>query len=275
MEVFPPSFEASESGEAALGLRQKTRDFVERVRRIQSLADAIVVADVKDPSRIRLSTIQCASLLNEQLGIQAIPVITARDSNRKEVRSSIIGAYSLGIRSLMLVWGDRYSRQDGIKNVFDFPSLAQIIAEARKLGERAGVKCNILAPVDMSRLNDKEGVKLARSRLHAGADFLLAQPPMVDASGTLWDYEAILQNLDLKAYVVPNVFPFRDEADILACRQRFGWSIPERMIHVARLGEAELLKEARRVARKLQERDFPGVYVSTRGRPELARFILD
>jgi len=48
VEVFPPNFTAERDREPLIGLRQKTRDFLERVKKIQNLADAILIADVKD-----------------------------------------------------------------------------------------------------------------------------------------------------------------------------------------------------------------------------------
>lgn len=256
------------------GIRQKKRDFVERVKRIQYLADAILVADVKDASRFKLSSVQSAALLRDSLGIEAIPVITARDSNRSSVSSTILTAFSLGLNHLMLVWGDRYAEGDGASNVYDFLSLAELISTAKKLGERSGVRCTILAPVDTSHLGTTRGRDIAASRLASGAAYLLAQPPTTDASAGLAKQEKTLSELGLKSSVIPNVFPFRDVADIRSCRARFGWEIPERMVELASGGESALLAEAKKVVRAVRGRGFPGVYVSTRGHPELARYVL-
>jgi 5,10-methylenetetrahydrofolate reductase len=275
VEVFPPSFSADDSREPVIGLRQKSRDFVERVRRIQSMADAILVADVKDTSRLKLSSVHSAAMLREQIGVDAIPVITARDSNRPAVASAIMTAFSLGLGQIMLAWGDRYTETEAGANVYDFGSLSEVIALAKKLAERAGVAGRILAPVDISSLSGPRGQELAASRLRSGADLLLAQPPTTDARSTLPRHESILRTLQLKSKVLPNVFPFRDPDDIRACRAKFGWKLPDRLMEVASHGEAGLLKEARGVAEKLRDLGFPGVYVSTRGRPELARFVLD
>jgi len=274
VEVFPPVFAATEVGEPVLGLRQKTRDFIERVRRIESLADAIIVADVKDVSRIKLSTIVSASILKEKTGIEAIPVITARDSNRPAVVSSLLTAFSLGLESIMLVWGDRYVAGEGAKNVYNFSSLADLLATAQELAKRAGVRCRLLAPIDLATLDTKEGLSLARGRLTSGANLLLAQPPTTDAVSTLPRHVKLLKDSGLAGRVLLNAFPFRDAEDIDTCRRKFGWSLPERLEKIAQGGERALLSEAKRVADLVQKSGFPGIYVTTRGRPELARFIL-
>jgi 5,10-methylenetetrahydrofolate reductase len=275
VEVFPPSFGADEGKEPVIGLGQKTRDFIERVRRISHLADAILVADVKDTSRLKISPVHSASLIIRDVGVEAIPVITARDSNRPAVLSSILTAFSLGVRSLMLVWGDRYDERDGAKNVYDFTSLADLILSAKKIAKRAGIDCSVFAPVDLSSLEREKGLAIARKRLESGADMLLSQPPTADSTTTLRKHIAVLDKAGLSRSVILNVFPFRDAQDIEACRSKFGWELPQKLDSIASKGESELLREAKRVAQRIRSAGFPGVYVSTRGRPELARFILD
>lgn len=275
VEVFPPTFGADEAKEPVIGLGQKTRDFIERVRRIRHLADAILIADVKDASRLKISTIHSASLILRELGIEAVPVITARDSNRPAVLSSVLTAFSLGVRSLMLVWGDRYDQGDGARNVYDFHSLAELIHSTKQLARRAGIDCTVLAPIDLSSLERGDGLEVAKKRLESGADMLLSQPPTADSTTTLRRHRALLEKAGLGRKVVLNVFPFRDAADIAACRSKFGWDLPSKLDNIASRGESELLREAKRVAQGIRSAGFPGVYVSTRGRPELARFILD
>lgn len=275
IEVFPPSFAASESTEPLLGLSQKTRDFVERVRRIQHLADSFLIADVKDPSKMKLSTVISASILRERIGVDAIPVIAARDSNRPTVVSSLLTAFSLGLRSVMLVWGDRYGEDEGPKNVYDFKSLSQLIGLARDLSERSGTRCRILAPIDLTSLDTEKGLKLAKERIASGADLLLAQPPTTDSQSALPRHSGLVERAGLAGKVLLNVFPFRNAEDVAACRAKFGWELPNRLDTIARKGENALLSEAKQVADAVQRRGLPGIYVTTRGKPEIARFILD
>lgn len=275
VEVFPPNFSADSSKEPVVGLGQKTRDFVERVRRVQHLADSILVADVKDVSRLKLSTVHSAALLRELAGADAIPVITARDSSRPLVLSSVMTAFSLGLNSLMLVWGDRYGPGEGAKNVYDFDSLSEMLIAVRALSLRANVRCRLLAPVDLTRLGAERGLRLARERLKSGADLLLAQPPTTDVGVTLPKHAKLLEETRLKDKVLLNVFPFRDTADVDACRGKFGWNLPSRLDRIAREGEGALLREARGVSDGIRRLGLAGVYVSTRGRPEHARFVLD
>jgi 5,10-methylenetetrahydrofolate reductase len=276
VEIFPPNFSAETSKEPLLGLRQKTQDIISRVKKVENLADCVLVADMKDLGRLKLASIYTAAMLKQELDTEVIPVIAVRDSNRSAVRTLFLTALSYGLDSIMLVWGDKYNDGEGSSNVYDYPSLSVVIKEMRDLADRANVKASILAPVNIATLHTKKGEGIATSRLESGADCLLAQPPTSDVSQTLPEQVKILEEKRLKANVLLNVFPFRDREDVQACRQRFNWNIPEVVDKMAlEGGEARLLKESKSVVDRMRQGRLPGVYVSTRGRPELARFILD
>jgi len=276
VEVFPPNFTAERDREPLIGLRQKTRDFLERVKKIQNLADAILVADVKDLTRLKLGTIYSAAMVRDEVGIEAVPVITARDSNRPAIRSAVLTALSLGLDSLMFVWGDTYAENDGAKNVYDYTGVSEMLREAGALFERSGVRPTFFAPLDLATLDAPRGKRLAHSRLKSGAEYLLAQPPTADIVHTFPFHMRALRSRRLDSRVLLNVFPFRSRDDIEYCRKKFGWDLPPHLDAIAEKGgEPELLKEAKRVADRLRAAGCQGVYVSTRGRPELARFILD
>jgi 5,10-methylenetetrahydrofolate reductase len=275
IEIFPPNFSVETAKEPLIGIKQKLRDTVARVRRISDLADAILVADMKDPARLQLASIYTAAILKDELGVEVIPVIPTRDMNRKAIRSMFLSCLSLGLESVSLVWGDRYAEGDGTKNVYDFRSLAEAVAEARALAERADVNATLLSPADLTALNHPKGLGIAEARLDAGSDVLLAQPPTSDLPRTMERHISLLEKNHLEKKVLHNIFPFRSREDVQACRERFGWDLPPELDRIAAEGERRLLKEAKGVTDALRERGFPGVYVSTRGKPELARYILD
>jgi 5,10-methylenetetrahydrofolate reductase len=276
VEIFPPNFSAEASKEPLLGLRQKTQDIVARVKKVENLADCVLVADMKDIGRLKLSSIYTAAILRQELDTEVIPVIAARDGNRSALRTLFLSALSYGLDSVMLVWGDRYNEGEGSANVYDYPSLSKAIREMRELADRADVKATILAPVNLATLGTPKGDEIASSRIASGADCLLAQPPTSDLSETLPQQVRVLEEKNLKGRVLLNVFPFRDREDIEACRQRFRWNLPPALDAMAEEGgEARLLKESRSVVERMRAEGLPGVYVSTRGKPELARYMLD
>jgi 5,10-methylenetetrahydrofolate reductase len=273
VEVFPPTFPAIGRGDAPIDLQRGQGEFVEGVRRIAGFADYFLVADLKDPSLLKVSSLHSAALLRSQLGVRAVPVIVARDANRSSVTSSILTSFSLGLDSVFLVWGDDYSGPPEPKNVFDFKSLTDVIRLTRALAMRAGVRVTIFAPIDLAE-SSADGIERGRRRLEAGADFLLAQPPTTDSDATFRSHLGELADRGIRARVLINIFPFRDAEDARVCAEKFRWSLPARVMEVAERGEGALLREERRIALLAKQWGMGGVYVSTRGKPSAAAAIL-
>lgn len=273
VEVFPPSFNLDPNIEPNFGVKQKIKDFRERVRKILPYADAILLADVKDVSKVKISTIYAAQHLKQELGVDVIPVITARDLNSVAIRTSVITAISQGIEAIMFVWGDKYNHGEA-KNVYDYPRLASMIKDAIEISKRAGIDLTVFAPINLSSLSKGQSMDMILDRLKCGASLLLAQPPTTDSISTLNEHIKIIKEHKLNGKVLLNIFPFRDKDDIVSIRKKFGWSLPKQLDEIATGGEPSLLKEAKKVADMIRESGLPGIYVSTRGKPELARFIL-
>ena len=273
VEVFPPLFADTCIRERFAPGKALDR-VVKSVSDIGRYSDLVLVADIKNPELLKLSSVYVALAIKERAGVEAAPVVVVRDSNRAHLRSAILTAVTSGLNSIMLAWGDRYLTDAHASNVYDYAELAEFVAEASTIGRRAGKNLRILAPVTLTTLSSEKGITRARSRLDAGAELLLAQPPTTDSRETFERHLSLLESSGLKSRVLLNIFPFRSGRDVRECERYFGWKLPRRLHETARSGKQALLAEARSVSDKLLEAGLPGVYVSTRGIPALARTIL-
>jgi 5,10-methylenetetrahydrofolate reductase len=273
VEVFPPRF-PDIGRKDPIDLRKEIGSFVREVRSVKAYSDLFLVADLKKLGYLKLSTAKAASLLQEA-GLDAAPTIVARDRNKPEMLSSILTAIATGVSGIFLVWGDRYPAEAGVTNVRDFDSLSEVISAAYDVTERAGKKLRIFAPVDLEHLRTSRGVHLAEARLKAGASLLLAQPPTGEAEEIFDNHLDILEAVGLKDKVLMNVFPFRSNEDVERMEELFGWRLPW-VLHrkAAKGGEKALIDEARHVVSRARRKSLPGIYVATRGSPQLARKIL-
>jgi len=137
-------------------------------------------------SKLKASSIAAAHIIQDSVGVEAIPHITCRDSNVLGLQSELLGASALGLQNLLIITGDRPEVGDHphVKPVFEISSL-ELIRLARRLnnGEDAvgqklngntdffiGVGANPLAQ-DM----DAEVERLSRKK-EAGAGFVQTQP---------------------------------------------------------------------------------------------------
>jgi 5,10-methylenetetrahydrofolate reductase len=273
VEVLPPLFAASGGRKDRLITGAAMERFGEEARSIRDFADIILVANVKDLRRVKLDSVHAAVMLQEDFDLSAAPVIVVRDQNRPQFLSTVLTAISLGVNSMMIAWGDDYPESSRVSNVRDFPDLAGAIREATRIRTRARSPARFFAPIDLESLAYPKGVALARERLKAGADFLLAQPPTTDDGETFDRHDSLLEQSGLKGKVLPNVFHFKDDGDIRDYERMFGWRLP-RELHLAAKSEGRLSELERKVVRRLRTSGCAGVYLSTRGSPSIAERVL-
>jgi 5,10-methylenetetrahydrofolate reductase len=274
VEVLPPLFPAARSRGEALATEAKMERFFEEVRSIRDFADVVLVANVKDQGRLKIDAVHAAAMLQENLRVEAAPVIVVRDQNRPQFLSSVLTAISIDLKSMMIAWGDDYPPSARATNVRDFANLSMAIHEASRLRSRARSSTRLFAPVDVDSLAYPKGVSLAKERLRAGADVLLAQPPTSDPDETFDRHASLIDRARLKGKVLLNVFPFKNEADVRHYERLFGWRLPKDLHTAAKEGEASLVRLERSVIRRLRLEGYPGVYLTTRGNPRLAETLL-
>ena len=273
VEVLPPLFAAAGSSMDRLAASAATERFGDEARGIRDFADVIVVANVKDLTRIKFDSVHAAVMLQEDFSLPAAPVVVVRDQNRPQFLSTVLTVVSLGLNSMMIAWGDDYPKSSRASNVRDFPDLARAIREASRIRSRARSPTRFFAPIDIEGLAYPRGVVLAKERLKAGADFLLAQPPTTDDGETFERHASLLERTGLKEKVLLNVFHFKDEGDVRKYERMFGWRLPGEL-HQAAKGEGGLVGLEREVIRRLRTEGFTGVYLSTRGNPSIAGRLL-
>ena len=272
IEVLPPLF-SSGGRKDRLALGAALERFGEGVRGLRGFADVILVANVKDLKWVKFDSVHGAALLQRGFDLPTAPVIVVRDLNRPQFLSTVLTAVSLGLSSMMIAWGDDYESSDAT-NVRDFPDLAQAITAASAIRSRARSPVIIFAPIDIESLAYPKGVALAKARLRAGADLLLAQPPTTDEGETFDRHDSLLEGSGLKEKVLPNVFHFKDDGDVREYERLFGWRLPAELHAVATKGEGELAELERKVVRRLRSSGYAGVYISTRGDPSMAARLL-
>jgi hypothetical protein len=200
-------------------------------------------------------------------------VLVVRDEDRLQLLSSVVAGLVGGLKSMMLAWGDA-DQPRRAPRLIRFGGLSEALEEASRIRDKARSRCRFFAPVDLRRLFTTDGVALAKARLAAGASLLLAQPPTTDAVETFDSHSKLIRTAGLGGRVLPNVFPFRNSLDVSECEKYFGWSLPKSLHEGAKEGESSLLGIQREVIRRLKSEGFPGVYISTRGTPAVARALL-
>jgi 5,10-methylenetetrahydrofolate reductase len=272
VEVLPPLFPSDRKGR--LPASAALDRFVEDVRGIRSLADVVLVANVKREGVLKVDPVHAAAALRSGLGVDAAPVVVVRDQNKPQFLSSMLTAATIGLRSAMVAWGDDYPEGSGASNVRDYPTLARAIRDAYAVVSRVRPDFDIFAPVDIRELAHPRGRTRARERLEAGAALLLAQPPTTDPGATLERHVGLVEGAGLRGKVLLGVFHFKGAEDVDRYEGAFGWKLPKALHKASEDGEEGLVELEGRVIKRMRREGLPGVCLSTRGEPSIAKLLL-
>ncbi len=147
--------------------------------------DAVNIAD-SPMARMRMSPIALAAIVKERRRIETIFHLTCRDRNLLGLQSELLGAWALGVRTILALTGDPPEKGDhpNSTGVFDVDAVGLVgIAAALNAGhDLAGNAMNgatgFLIGVAVNPLADDRAREIGRFRqkVEAGAGFTQTQP---------------------------------------------------------------------------------------------------
>lgn len=184
----------------------ETEGFLAHCRQLKD--GGVKYVNIPDGARAvaRLSSLHLAAYIQHEVGIEAIPHLTARDRNIIGLQSDLLGSHVAGVRNLLLVTGDppKLGNMKGATGVYDVDAIGLTHIASRMnrgvdLGGRSmgsatdfcvGVAVNPTAPyrdLEISRF---------RYKIEAGADYAITQP--------IYDLESFVEFADqLGGFSVP------------------------------------------------------------------------
>lgn len=283
IEIFPPVVPASEELKSPQRFDLKLRfdRTVQGVLRTGALADAFSLPELKDGNRIHLNSVGVATELKRRTGSVMVPTITLRDSNKHNLLGTISYALFAGIENLLIVRGDPYSGdrfRAEPKNVYDLNKVSSLISIVRNLESRIASEKQlcILSPINLAKSEDPGYLETIRARELSGVDLFLAEQMFEDVETYLRRIEDV-RKFGIHKPILHSIFPIKDFQDAQFLIKKFGWGISEiELANLKRDGPRYGLEMAKQRYRALfHHRDLvQGVSISTRGNPEVARYVL-
>jgi 5,10-methylenetetrahydrofolate reductase len=283
VEVFPPSlpYPNRSSGSHNYDVSFRFEQLAEEISRIENIADAFSIPELRDSQRIHLNSVGIATELKKRTGIDIVPTLTLRDSNRQNLLSMISFAFFAGLENILVVRGDPYPNEDngGPKNVFDIKKISSFVSTARELETNLSSENEIciLSPINLLRSSDLAYLKILKQREKSGVNIFLAEQMFEDLDRYVNRLEEVRKS-GIVSPVIHSIFPFKSLQDALYCTRKFGWRISQiELENLKKQGAGYGLEMARRRYRFLVELkdEIQGVSISTRGNPEVARFIVN
>ena len=148
-------------------------------------ADCVDVGDSPMAS-VRMSSVAFAVAVQQQVGLEAIVHMGARDRNLLALQSDIMGAYMLGIRSMIALSGDplKAGRYEGATAVWDVKAeglialIATMNADVVDGGKGPGSSESMLVAAAANPNNPDLDAEIARMQVKAdrGAEVFFTQP---------------------------------------------------------------------------------------------------
>ncbi len=205
----------SECGPPRGALPDKVR---EKGKYLEGIVDAINVTD-NQTAMVRMSSL-AASVILKQEGLNPLFQMVTRDRNRLAMQADIIGAYSLGIDTMLCLSGDhtKFGDHPMAMNVHDIDSiqLIQMVKGMRDEGKFQG-GAEIKNPPRMfigaaaNPFADPFELRVLRlaKKIAAGADFIQTQCIFNVDKFEKWMEQVCARGLHKKCYILAGVTPIK------------------------------------------------------------------
>lgn len=231
-------------------------------------------------AKMKLSGVVFAALFKQRFGIEPVVNLSCRDRNVIALQADLLGAWSLGIRSIVALTGDAVTVGDlpDAKGVFEINSigLLNIIATLNAGKDLAGGELKggtdyvpgvVVNP--NARNRDAEIRRLVRKR-EAGGSYALSQP-VFDVEQAVAFFEAAASS-GVDNFV--GLLPFKTAKGFEAIAKIPGIKVPDHVLSkVQGLSDSDIAAYSLDIACEIAERVSPfvrGFHVVSGGSPLLA-----
>lgn len=239
----------------------------------RKLADAgIDAVNIPDGPRAssRMSPLALATIIEREVGIECVMHYCCRDRNLLGMQSGLLGAYSLGIRNLLVITGDPPKLGDypDATAVFDVDSIGLVnvvnrLNRGRDIGDNSfGRPTGFFTGVGVNPQAPDLDYEIHRFwyKVDAGAEFAITQP--------VFDPEILLAFLDRIAHcripIIVGIWPLASLRNAEFLRSEVpGVHIPETVMK--RMREAEERGQAEEEGTKIARECLAGVMQSIQG----------
>ena len=231
--------------------------------------DAVNIPDGPRASS-RMSPLALGAILEREVGIECLLHYCCRDRNLLGMQSGLLGAYSLGIKNILIITGDPPKLGDypDATAVFDVDSIGLVnvvnrLNHGRDIGDNTfGEPTGFFVGVGVNPQAPDIEYEIHRFwyKVDAGAEFAVTQP--------VFDPEALIKFLDKIAHcripIVAGIWPLASLRNAEFLRSEVpGIHIPESLIERMRTAEAEGRAEAEGL--KIAKECLAGVRESVQG----------
>jgi methylenetetrahydrofolate reductase (NADPH) len=213
---------------------------IEKGKHLEGVVDAVNVTD-NQTAMVRMSSF-AASVLLKQQGLNPLLQMVTRDRNRLAMQADILGAYSLGIDTMLCLSGDhtKFGDHPMAMNVHDIDSvqLIQMVKTMRDEGKFQG-GAEIKSPPKMfigaaaNPFADPFELRVLRlaKKIAAGADFIQTQCIFNVDKFETWMEGVRARGLHKKTYILAGVTPIKSVGAARYMKNKVpGMDVPQEIV---------------------------------------------
>ncbi len=207
---------------------------------LEGIVDAVNITD-NQTAMVRMSSF-AASVIARQQGLDPVLQMVTRDRNRLAMQADIIGAYSLGINTMLCLSGDhtKFGDHPMAANVHDIDSiqLIQMVKQMRDEGKFQG-GAEIKGPPKMfigaaaNPFADPFELRVMRlaKKIAAGADFIQTQCIFNADKFEQWMEGVRQRGLHKKCHILAGVTPIKSVGAARYMQKRVpGMDVPQEIV---------------------------------------------
>ena len=212
----------------------------EKGKCLEGVVDAINVTD-NQTAMVRMSSLAASAILRQE-GLNPLLQIVSRDRNRLAMQADIIGAYSLGIDTMLCLSGDhtKFGDHPMAANVHDIDSIQmiQMVKQMRDEGLFQG-GAEIKSPPKMfigaaaNPFADPFELRVLRlaKKVAAGADFIQTQCIFNVDKFEKWMEGVRSMGLHKKCYILAGVTPIKSVGAARYMKNKVpGMDVPQEIV---------------------------------------------
>lgn len=178
--------------------------FCNWIRPLAGLVDAINVPDCQR-SILKMSSLAAAKIVQDELGMEAVWQITGRDRNLIALQADLLGAWALGLHTVLALTGDpvsigdqaevakQVSHVDSLRMLELLQAINQDKDATGKELKKGGTRFCIGAALNPHRMSREAQKHRLQHKLRLGVDFFQTQP--VYDLNTLLETQAAIEAL--------------------------------------------------------------------------------
>lgn len=189
--------------------------FLETIRPLAEMVDAINVPDCQR-SILKMSSLAASKIIQDELGIETVWQLTGRDRNIIALQADLMGAWAMGIHTVLALTGDpvqigdqaevakQVSHLDALRLLEVIRGLNQAKDATGKELKKGGTQFCYGAALNPHRMSREAQLHRLRLKLSLGVQFLQTQP-VYDLNTLLEVCEVIQAICDKERFTPPKL----------------------------------------------------------------------